>query len=162
LATVYTQLGYQAEAGSWRNIFLNGAQELRAEAQPPRPAPFRPEVLGAATTAMILDVAAVRLNPEKAAGLDFTLNVELTDKDERLVLSVANGVLVHEEGVSEPTADATLRLARPAFLMSLFGAAPVEALVGTGAIQVEGRSGLYEALAGAIEAPIGNFNVVVP
>ena len=30
LADVYTQLGYQAEAGTWRNIYLTGAQELRS------------------------------------------------------------------------------------------------------------------------------------
>ena len=29
LADVYTQLGYRAEAGTWRNIYLTGAQELR-------------------------------------------------------------------------------------------------------------------------------------
>lgn len=162
LAEVYTRLGFAAEAGSWRNIYLNGAQELRAEAQPPRPAPFRPEVLGAATTAMILDVAAVRLNPEKAVGHEFTLNVELTDRKENVLLSLANCVLVHEENVVQPAADATVRLTRPQLLMTLFGAVPVEPLIASGAIEIQGTSGLYEALAAAIEAPIGNFNVVVP
>ncbi|HNO64942.1 MAG TPA: alkyl sulfatase dimerization domain-containing protein [Tepidiformaceae bacterium] len=162
LAGVYTQLGYAAEAGSWRNIYLNGAQELRAEAQPPKPAPFRPEVLGAATTAMILDVAAVRLNPEKAKGRSFTINLELTDRKEQVVLSLANCVLVHEEGVSEPSADATLRLTRPEMLMTLFGVVPVDTLVGSGAIAVEGEVSHYAALAAAIEAPIANFNIVIP
>lgn len=162
LARVYTRLGYEAEAGSWRNIYLNGAQELRAEAQPPRPAPFRPEVLGAATTAMILDVAAVRLNPEKAAGLACTLNIELTDTAQRVVISVANGVLVQEEDVVEADADATIRLTRPEFLMTLFGVVPAATLIASGGIGVEGTGGLYEAVAAAIEAPIGNFNVVVP
>lgn len=162
LAGVYTRLGYEAEAGSWRNIYLNGAQELRQEAQPPRPAPFRPEVLGAATTAMILDVAAVRLDPAKAEGHAFTLNIELTDRKERLVVSLANCVLVHEEDVSEPAADATIRLTRPEFLMTLFGAAPASALIASGAIKVEGTPGLYEALAGMIEAPTANFNIVIP
>lgn len=162
LARVYTRLGYEAEAGSWRNIYLNGAQELRAEAQPPRPAPFRPEVLGAATTAMILDVAAVRLNPEKAAGLACTLNIELTDTAQRVVISVANSVLVHEEDVVEAEANATIRLTRPEFLMTLFGVVPAATLIASGGIGVEGTGGLYEAVAAAIEAPIGNFNVVVP
>ncbi len=162
LAGVYTQLGYAAEAGSWRNIYLNGAQELRAEAQPPKPAPFRPEVLGAATTAMILDVAAVRLNPEKAKGRSFTINLELTDRKEQVVLSLANCVLVHEEGVSEPSADATLRLTRPEMLMTLFGVVPVDTLVASGAIAVEGEVSHYAALAAAIEAPIANFNIVIP
>ena len=26
---VYTRLGFEAEAGTWRNIYLTGAQELR-------------------------------------------------------------------------------------------------------------------------------------
>ena len=29
LADCFEQLGYQAEAGTWRNIYLSGAQELR-------------------------------------------------------------------------------------------------------------------------------------
>ncbi len=162
LAGVYTRLGFQAEAGSWRNIYLNGAAELRAEAQPPRPAPFRPEVLAAATTAMILDVAAVRLNPGKAGDAAFALNIELTDRGEQILVSIANGVLVHEEGVSEASAAATVRLTRLEFLMTLFGAAPAASLVESGQIVIEGERGLYESLCGFIEAPIGNFNVVVP
>ena len=31
LADVYTQLGYQAESGPWRNFYLTGAKELRGE-----------------------------------------------------------------------------------------------------------------------------------
>ena len=80
LAEAYTQLGFAAEAGTWRNIYLNAALELRADAPFGRIAQLRPEVLSAATTSMILDVAAVRFDVEAAAGREFAINIELTDR----------------------------------------------------------------------------------
>lgn len=160
LAEVYTHLGYQAEAGSWRNIYLTGAQELRAD--PPRAAVgFRPEVLGAATTAMMLDVAAVSLHPDRAAGVSFALNIEITDGEERHLVSLGNSVLVHEEGVTDPQADGTVRLRRSVLLTTLFGVESAAERIAAGDIQVEGQAGLYEALAGLIEAPDPNFAIVV-
>ncbi len=67
LAAVYTTLGFESEAGTWRNIYLTGAQELRDGVVPGPGAGFSPDVLQATTTAMLLDFAAVRVNPDKAA-----------------------------------------------------------------------------------------------
>ena len=162
LAEVYRQLGFQAEAGTWRNIYLNGAQELTADTPFGRPAQLRPEVLGAATTSMILDVAAVRFDAEAAAGREFAINVELSDRHERHVLSVANGVLVHEEGVSEPSAASTIRLARPELLMTIFGLAPAAERIAAGAIVVDGDGDAYPALCALVEQPESNWAVVLP
>lgn len=162
LAEIYTQLGFQAEAGSWRNIYLTGALELRTD-RPRGTLGFRPEaMLRAATTAMVLDVAAVSVHPDRAAGVSFALNIEITDRDERCLVSVGNGVLVHEEGVTDPEADATVRLRRPVLLMTLFGAESATERIASGDIQVEGQAGLYEALVAIIQNPDPNFNIVVP
>jgi alkyl sulfatase BDS1-like metallo-beta-lactamase superfamily hydrolase len=162
LAEIYTQLGYQAEAGSWRNIYLTGALELRTD-RPRGTVGFRPEaMLRAATTAMVLDVAAVSVHPDRAAGVSFALNIEITDRDERCLVSVGNGVLIHEEGVTDPEADATVRLRRPVLLMTLFGAESATERIASGDIQVKGQAGLYEALVAIIQNPDPNFNIVVP
>jgi alkyl sulfatase BDS1-like metallo-beta-lactamase superfamily hydrolase len=161
LAEVYVHLAFQAEAGTWRNIYLAGAQELRAEAPALRTQPIRPEVLGAATTSMVLDVAAVRVNPEHAL-TRFAINIDLTDRGEQHLVTVRNGVLVHEAGVHEADAGATVRLARPELLLTLFGLQPAADRIASGAIQIEGDASLYEALCGMIEAPVANFNVVLP
>ena len=88
----------------WRNIYLTGAQELLRNgpfALPPAGS-SAPDVLTATTTTMLLDLASVRVNPDKAAGLAFKINIELTDRAETHLITVEHGVLVHEAGVNDP------------------------------------------------------------
>ena len=108
LAGIYTALGFESEAGTWRNIYLTGAQELRSGPAQLPPGGFSPDVLAATTTPMLLDFAAVRVNPDKAAARAFKINLELTDRNEVVLITVENGVLVHELGVSEAGAGATV------------------------------------------------------
>jgi alkyl sulfatase BDS1-like metallo-beta-lactamase superfamily hydrolase len=66
LADSLEQLGYQSESGSWRNAYLNGAKELRTGE--PRPGIFDPagNSFRHLPVSYILDLLAVRLNPDKA------------------------------------------------------------------------------------------------
>ena len=159
LAAIYTQLGFQAEAGTWRNIYLTGAQELRADTLKLPPASLSTDVLQATTTPMLLDFAAVRVNPDKASARSFKINVELTDRGEKHLITVENGVLIHEEGIVDASAGATVRLTRPDLLMTLFAGVPVMTRPD---IKIEGDSGLYEALIDLIEPIDSNFNIVTP
>jgi len=162
LADIYTALGFQAEAGTWRNIYLTGAQELRSGPASLPVGGMNPDVLQATTTAMLLDFAAVRVNPEKAAAATFKINIELTDRNETHLITVGNGVLIHEEGVSDPQAGLTLRMKRPDLLMTLFVGMPFAPRVESGDIAVEGDVELYAALIGLIEPLTPNFPVVTP
>ena len=160
LASVYTQLGFQAEAGTWRNIYLTGAQELRSGVLKLPSITFSEELLAATPTSMLLDFAAVRVNPDKAVARPFVLNVELTDRKEHHLITVKNGVLVHEQGISDPNAGATVRLSRPDFLMTVFAKVPMGLKVAKGDIRIEGDKGVYEALVDVIEPVDANFPVV--
>jgi alkyl sulfatase BDS1-like metallo-beta-lactamase superfamily hydrolase len=162
LAEIYTQLGFEAEAGSWRNIYLTGAQELRTGPVQLPPGGFSPDVLSATTTAMLLDFAAVRVNPEKAAARSFKLNLELTDRKETHLITVGSGVLIHEAGVRDAKAGATVRMKRPDLLMTLFVGMPFQARVESGDIAIDGDASLYAALVGLIEPLAPNFPVVTP
>ena len=162
LAAVYTQLGYEAEAGTWRNIYLTGAQELTEGVANLAPAAANADVLSATTTPMLLDVAAVRVNPAKAEGLNFMVNIRLTDRDEKHLVTVANGVLIHEEGIEDAKAGATVTMTRMELLLTLLAGFPVADFIEKGSIKVEGNAALYEALTGLIEAPKPNFNIVEP
>jgi alkyl sulfatase BDS1-like metallo-beta-lactamase superfamily hydrolase len=161
LAGVYSQLGYQAEAGTWRNIYLTGAQELRNGVVPTPPVSFSPAVLAATPTSMLLDFAAVRIDAEKALEQPFSVRVELTDRSETHLLRVRNGVLVHEQDV-DGAADATVRLARPAFLMTLLAGQPTTPLIERGEIAIEGDKALYERLVGLVDSLEPNFPIVTP
>jgi alkyl sulfatase BDS1-like metallo-beta-lactamase superfamily hydrolase len=111
---------------------------------------------------MLLDVAAVRLDPDKALEHPFKLNLALADRDELHLVSIRNGVLIHEQGISEPDADATVRLKHRELLMTLLGGAPVAPRIASGDIVVEGDGRLYEALIAMIEPPDANFPIVTP
>ncbi len=162
LAQVYTQLGYAAEAGTWRNIYLTGAQELRVGPAKLSTGSFAPDVLAATTTSMLLDIAAVRLNPDKALARPVKINLVLSDRGETHLIQVRNGVMVHEAGVQDPAADVTVTMKRPVMLMTLYAGAPAAAMAASGGITVTGDISAYQAFATMLEASTANFEVVTP
>ncbi len=161
LADVYTQLGCESEAGTWRNIYLTGAQELRDGVVQLPAMGFSPDVLAATTTAMLFDFAAVRVNPLKAAAHSFSIRVKLTDRQESHLITIGNGVLVHEMNV-DGKADLTITMSRPDLLRTLFLKQPWADDVKGGHIRIEGDASLYAALVDLIEPIVSNFPVVTP
>jgi alkyl sulfatase BDS1-like metallo-beta-lactamase superfamily hydrolase len=111
---------------------------------------------------MLLDVASVRVDPEKAAAHSFRINIELTDRGERHLVTVRNGVMIHETGIRDEAAGATVRMTRMDLLMTLLAGVPVATLVGSGSLVIDGDATLYDALVGLIEPITPNFNVVIP
>jgi alkyl sulfatase BDS1-like metallo-beta-lactamase superfamily hydrolase len=162
LAAIYTEMGFASEAGTWRNIYLTAAQELRSGVVKLPPAAMSTDVLSATTTAMLLDFAAVRVNPQMAAARAFKINIELTDRKEKHLITVENGVLIHEADVSDATAGATVRLKRPDLLMTLLAGVPAAARIASGDIAITGDAALYDALTGLIEPITSNFPIVTP
>lgn len=162
LAAVYTQLGFESEAGTWRNIYLTGAQELRDGIFELPAMGLSPDVLAATTTPMLLDFAAVRVNPEKATAKSFKINIDVTDRSEKHLISIENGVLIHETGIVEASAGATVHLARINLLMTLFAGVPASGLIASGDIVIDGDASLYEALVDLIDPIVPNFPIVTP
>ncbi len=162
LASVYTKLGFESEAGTWRNIYLTGAQELRDGVVKLPPASMSTDVLSATTTPMLLDFVAVRINPVKASERAFKINIELTDRREKHLITIENGVMIHESGIVDPTAGASLRMKRPDLLMTLLAGIPVAARIESGDVRIDGDASLYDALVGLIEPLTPNFPIVTP
>lgn len=160
LAGVYTKLGFEAEAGTWRNMYLTGAQELVDGVADLMPAAPNADVLAAMTTPMLLDIAAVRTNPDKASAANFSVNIVLTDRKETHLVTVANGVLIHETGIEDESAGATVRLTWMELVLTLLAGMPVSQFAED--IAIEGDAALYEELTGLVEAPAPNFNIVTP
>ena len=61
--------------------------------------------------AQLLDTMSVRVKPEAASGAPFTVAFVIPDTQERHLVTIANGVMIHESGVADP-ADATLTVPR--------------------------------------------------
>jgi alkyl sulfatase BDS1-like metallo-beta-lactamase superfamily hydrolase len=162
LADVYTQLGYRAEAGTWRNIYLTGAQELRHGVVDAGIQRFSAALVRATPTTMMLDLAAVRFNSERSTGKAFKINLVLSDVNEKHLLTVENGVLIHEEGIVDGKADATATMKRSDLLETLLAGVPLTLKTATGAVKVTGKSDAYAELVGLIDPTQPNFNVVTP
>jgi alkyl sulfatase BDS1-like metallo-beta-lactamase superfamily hydrolase len=130
------QTAGQGGVGGFGNT--QGAQELRDGPAKPSVGSFSPDVLAATTTSMLLDIAAVRLNPDKALARPVKINLVLSDRGETHLIQVRNGVMIHEAGIQDPAADVTVTMKRPVMLMTLYAGAPAAAMVASGAIAVTG------------------------
>lgn len=130
LARTYDQLGYQAESGPWRDIYLTGAYELRHGVPETGFDLYRTKgLLKHTSLSRFFDALAARLNGPEAEGLDLKINFIFTDLNETHVLWIENAVLHHRKGAPDPNADAALRLTHDFYLdMALGKAKPRDAL----------------------------------
>ncbi|MGX9353192.1 alkyl/aryl-sulfatase [Shimia sp. W99] len=160
-ADILEQMGYQAEAGTWRNIFLLGAQELRKGIDRSNAVnTSNPDVLFNMGVGMALDFLGVKFNPAKASG-DFSVLLEFTDTGDSYLLTAQNGVLSNTRNRPE-AANLTLRLSEAAFFTLLGQIAPVESLIAEGELQLEGDASKLAALFGAMDDFDPFFAIVTP
>lgn len=160
LADSYEQLGYQAESAAWRNIYLTGAAELRG--MKPTPLAFYSEDLAnSMSTGSFLDMVASRINPKKISDDLITLNLNVTDTNEAVGVSVSNKVLVHRVGKPFDHANVTLTGNRKQLKALFLGLQPIPAMQAAG-LQIEGNTDLLAYLQNAIEIPPADFPLVTP
>ncbi|MBW9091908.1 MBL fold metallo-hydrolase [Rhizobium wenxiniae] len=139
LADAYEQMGYQAESGPWRSIYLQGALELRRGV--PTAGSINtagPDTIKAMPPEMAFDYLAVRLNGEKSAGRTITLNITFSDLGQSYGLSVENGVLNYSRNAN-PAAGATLTLSKTMLDRLQIGELSIEQAITAGDLKIEGR-----------------------
>jgi alkyl sulfatase BDS1-like metallo-beta-lactamase superfamily hydrolase len=121
LAKAYLRQGAAAESSIWRNIYLSGAQELRAgvRASPVQGASL--DFVRNTPTPMLLDLMAVRLDPEKAKNGALTVDLVFPDRKERYRVRVKHAVLTYEADPAGGRADAVYTLPRSQFLVGALG-----------------------------------------
>ena len=112
-------MGYQAESGPWRSVYLQGAYELRNGVPDVATTDAAsPDTIKAMPPAMLFDYLSVRLDGPKAAGkvitITITINIDFDDLKQVYGLAVENGVLnyrpqpVQDADVTVTTTKATL------------------------------------------------------
>ncbi len=139
LANVYEQLGYQAESTSVRNTFLQGAFELRnglPGGLPPRST--GPDVVRAMTTGHWLDFLGISMDPKKAEGLNFTVNLVTPDNGEKYIVELSNATLTNIEGFQDPQADLTITVNRADLNRLMMGVASFDQLSQEGKARFDG------------------------
>ena len=159
LAKTYDQLGYQAESGPWRDVYLTGAYELRNG--PPT------KVISLGEIARLLEETplplffasmAASLNGPRADGKQLLINFNFTDLKENHVLQVENAVLHHRIAAPVAGADATVNLTKPLFLKLVTGGAGLKDTLFSDELSIEGsRLSLLEFFQ-LLDKPQGNFN----
>ena len=161
-ADALEQLGYQAEAATWRNNYLTAAYELRKGVPALLGTIASPDVLTALTIPMVFDYMGVRLNGPRADGKVIVLNWNFTDIKEKYVLNLENSALTYRPGRQAPDADATFTLARATFDAVTLGATTFEKEIAAGTIKVEGDGRKFGELMGLMDTFKGDFNIVTP
>jgi len=139
LADVYEQLGYQAESTSVRNTFLQGAYELRnglPGGAPPRST--GPDVVRAMSTGHWLDFLGISMDPKKAEGLNFTINLVTPNNGEKFIIELGNATLTNIEGFQDPKADLTITADRADLNRVMMGQAGFEHLEEEGKAKLDG------------------------
>jgi alkyl sulfatase BDS1-like metallo-beta-lactamase superfamily hydrolase len=162
-ADALEQLGYQAENGTWRDFYLSAAKELRdGVTKVATPTTVSPDLVRAMTTEMLLSFLGVRLNGPKAADLDHTFNLHLTDPDESFGLEVGNGVLNFTEDLRFDAPTATVTAARSAIDAVILGQAAFADQIGSGAIAVDGDVDAFTHFLSLLDDFEFWFDIVTP
>ena len=161
LADAYEQMGYQAEAGTWRSIYLQGANELRnGLPSAGKIETAGPDTIRAMTPEMTFDYLAVQLNAEKAAGKKLSLGMDFSDLKQSYTLVVENRVLNYSG--KPTTTDARLTLTKATFDKLQMGELTPEQAISSGAIKIDGRREALAEFSGMFEKPPFWFPIVTP
>jgi alkyl sulfatase BDS1-like metallo-beta-lactamase superfamily hydrolase len=162
LADAYEQMGYQAESGPWRSIYLQGAFELRNGVPSAGGTNVAsPDTIKAMPPEMTFDYFAVRLNAEKAAGKKLALNIEFTDLKQPYSLLIENGVLNHAKRLASD-ADAKITLTKSTLDRIQLGEITAEQAITSGEMKLEGKREAFADFVGMLDRFPFWFNIVTP
>ncbi|WP_405434813.1 alkyl/aryl-sulfatase [Streptomyces anulatus] len=161
LADTFEQLGYGAENGVWRNIYLSGATELREGKFGTPTVSASADVISALTPEMLFDAIAIQIDGPKAWDEKLTIDVALTDTGRRYRLRLANGALTYSPAAQRGDADVTLATTARALPVLATGGLRADALAKAG-IEVTGDASVLSRLAGLLDPGDPDFSIVTP
>ncbi|WP_088623774.1 alkyl/aryl-sulfatase [Oceanicola sp. 22II-s10i] len=160
LAGVHRHQGFRHESGIMRNIYLTGAQELERGVDPRLKARRRNTDLGAMMEPVDwFDALAAQLNPDRARGEDFALNIRMGGTE--VLVSVARQTEFARVGAQSATAAATLTIAQGVLDALVAGDLSLDDAVEKGA-SVEGDRALVTRWIALHDQPDGGFDIMTP
>ena len=156
-ADALEQLGYQAESGAWRNAYLMGTAELRKGnlSGLARTANGLGSAMKEMTVDMLLDYISILTDANAAQNDDVTLNLIVTDVNEKFYVTRKNGILLSYSGENRPDAQATVTCKRLQLLALMQGQQ-------AGQVQVSGDATALKCLLAYASKFEKTFNVIEP
>ena len=160
-ARALEQLAYGAENGTWRNVFLTGAHELRhgtSGTAARLPADFVVNL----SDEQLFDAIAIQIDGPRAGDRRITLHWRYTDTGAEYAVTLQHGVLTHREGPPRDEPDAVISVERGAVNDLVAGVLTLDALTASGRLAVEGDQAKLGELLGLLDPPDPNFAIVTP
>jgi alkyl sulfatase BDS1-like metallo-beta-lactamase superfamily hydrolase len=155
LAGAYERLGHGAENGTWRNFYLQGAQELRGSVATTDIDTAGPDMAMALTVEQIFDSIAIRVNGPKAWDTALVIDWIFTDLKQDIRLQLSHGALIQSRVTEGTPAQLRLTLTKP----QLLGLLATQSLDG---IDAEGDPQALTTLLALLDTADKNFAIVTP
>jgi alkyl sulfatase BDS1-like metallo-beta-lactamase superfamily hydrolase len=163
LADASEQLGYQAEAGTWRGWYLSAAKDLREGVKPLTVLNFAsPDTVAAMPLEMFFDYLSIRLNGPEAAGKTIKLNLDFPDTKNKYLLVVQYGVLQYHKDQQADDADASLTMDRTTLNEIIGGKLKVDQGITNSKIKLDGEPKKFEEFVGLLDTFDPWYQVVMP
>lgn len=161
LADTYEQLGYGSENGTWRDFYLSGTTELREGNFGTPTETNAPDIIAQLSPSMLFDAIAIQINGPKAWDEKLSIDVILTDRDEKYRLRLANGALTYSTYPQQDDADVTLTTTKAALPALAGGALSADGLAKAG-IEVSGDASALARLGALLDPGDKEFAIVTP
>jgi len=162
-ADAMEQLGYQSESSTWRNAYLLGAKELRFGAPKPGPgAVIGRKVVAMLPMEMFFDYLAIRVDADKAEGLQLRLDWRMTDERSCHRLTLSHSALSHLPGSHGGDAMATMSTDRERLATLVAAGRPLAEALDAGLVDVGGDAEAARRLFATFDEFAPNFNILEP
>jgi alkyl sulfatase BDS1-like metallo-beta-lactamase superfamily hydrolase len=162
-AAAMEQMAFQAESATWRNAYLMGAKELRQRVVPTGRRPLASsDMVRAMTLEMFFDFVAVRVNAQRAAGLEITVDWVFPDVGERWTAELRHCALSCMRDARRAPPDVTVTVGRAVIDALMMQTATMDELLAAGRLQLDGDAQAFIRLWSALDRFEPMFPVVEP
>jgi len=161
-ADALEQLGYQAESATWRNAYLEAAQELRGKTPGVNQWQINTDLIATMPLDAFFDFMGVRLNGPRAEGKTIVINWHFTDTNQDYVLNLEDSALTYLSNRTSSHADATITLTRSTLNAIALQQTTFRDEVIAGRVTIDGDIGKLAEFNSLLDTFTPDFPVVTP
>lgn len=159
---VFLKMGYQAEASTWRNFYLTGAQELKTGTPEKGLSPtILLDMLKHTPIERFLESMAASLNADRAQDKHMIVELYFSDLKQYYRIEVNNAVMTFK-AMQQPISDADVKLSltKPFFLQLMTGQSGGVDLLLSKQTKIEGSRLVLKDFFALFDKAKGNFPIV--